>query len=81
METQIRQTFEQIATILASVGGSFRNVVMIRGYFLDLARDMPVFRKVREEFLVPPYPASTIVGVTELAIEKLQVEIEAIAIL
>ena len=53
---------------------------MLRGYFLHLSRDMPVYRKVRKEFLVEPYPASTTMGVTELAVEGLQVEIEAIAI-
>jgi len=80
-ETQIRQTFEQIGSILESVGATFKNVAMIRGYFLDMPRDMGVFRKVRAEFLSDPYPASTCVGVTALAIRNLQVEIEAIAVL
>ena len=80
-ETQIRQTFEQIGSILAAAGASFGNVAMIRGYFLNMPRDMATFRKVRTEFLGEPFPASTCVGVTSLAIDNLQVEIEAIAVL
>ena len=81
METQIRQTFEQIAIILQEAGGSMQDVVMIRAYFLNMARDLAAFRKVRQEFLVEPYPAATAVGVTELAVPKLEVEIEAVAVL
>ena len=80
IEVQIRQTFERIGAVLKAGGASFRNVVMLRGYFLHLSRDMPIYRKVRKEFLVEPYPASTTMGVTELAVAGLQVEIEAIAI-
>ncbi len=81
METQMRQTFERIGKILQSAGASFENVVMMRSYFVHLSRDLPVYRKVRKEFLKKPYPASTAVGTTELAIPGLDIEIEAIAIL
>ena len=80
-ETQIRQTFEQIEAILKEAGASWKNVVMMRSYFLDMARDLEAFRTVRQGFLVEPYPASTAVGVTELAVPNLQIEIEAVAIL
>jgi enamine deaminase RidA (YjgF/YER057c/UK114 family) len=40
-----------------------------------------VYRKVRKEYLVKPYPASTAVGVTELAPPGNQIEIEAVAVL
>ncbi len=81
IEEQIRQTFEQIQTIVAAAGGSWQNVVMIRAYFLNMARDLAAFRKVRQEFLVEPYPAATAVGVSELAVPGLEVEIEAVAVL
>jgi len=80
-ETQVRQTFERIGKVLAAAGGSFEDIVMIRSYFVKLARDLPAYRKVRKEFLSPPYPASTAVGVSELAIPGLQLEIEAVALL
>jgi len=81
VETQIRQTFEQIRELVDAAGGSMRHVVMIRAYFLNMARDLAAYRKVRQEFLVEPFPAATAVGVTELAVPGLQVEIEAVAVL
>jgi enamine deaminase RidA (YjgF/YER057c/UK114 family) len=80
IETQIRQTFDRIGQVLKAAGASFADVVMIRSYFVHMSRDLPAYRKVRTDYLKPPYPASTAVGVTELAIVGLDVEIEAIAI-
>jgi enamine deaminase RidA (YjgF/YER057c/UK114 family) len=80
LETQIRQTFERIGLVLRAGGASFRDVVMIRAYFTHLARDLPIYRKVRKEFLKEPYPAATAVGVIELAVPGLEVEIEAVAV-
>jgi enamine deaminase RidA (YjgF/YER057c/UK114 family) len=81
METQMRQTFERIGKVLAAAGASFENVVMMRSYFVHLSRDLPAYRKVRKEFLKKPYPASTAIGTTELAIPGLEIEIEAIAVI
>ena len=49
--------------------------------FVHLKRDLPTYRKVRMDYLLKPYPASTALGVTELAIPGLEIEIEAVAIL
>src|SRR5439155_10840921 len=81
MEKQIRQTFERIGKVLEAAGGSLKNVVVLRSYFVNIARDLPVYRKVRKEYLSKPYPASTAVGVTALAVPGLQIEIEAVAVL
>jgi enamine deaminase RidA (YjgF/YER057c/UK114 family) len=81
METQIRQTLENIGGVLEAAGASFRNVAVVRGYFVHLLRDLPIYRKVRKDYFVKPYPASSCVGVTELAIPGLQVELEATAVL
>lgn len=80
-ETQVRQTMEKIQSILHAAGATWQNVVMVRSYFVNMKRDLPAFRKVRAEFFKDPPPASTAVGVTELAIEGLQIEIEATAVL
>jgi len=81
IEVQIRQTFDRIGMVLKAGGASFRDVVMLRAYFVHLSRDLPAYRKVRQDYLSEPYPASTAVGVTELAIPGLGVEIEAVAVL
>jgi enamine deaminase RidA (YjgF/YER057c/UK114 family) len=81
MEVQFRQTFERIKIILEQAGGSMRNLVILRAYFVRFSRDLAVYRKVRKEYLVKPYPASTAVGVTELAPAGNQIEIEGVALL
>lgn len=81
MKTQIREAFEQIQALVESAGGTMGNITMVRAYFLKLGRDLETFRQVRQEFLKPPYPASTVVGVTELAVDGLEFEIEAVAVL
>jgi len=81
METQFRQTFDRIKLILEQAGGSMRNLVILRAYFVNFSRDLPIYRKVRKEYLVRPYPASTAVGVTELAPLGNQIEIEGVALL
>ena len=81
METQMRQTFDRIGKVLAEAGAGFENVVILRSYFVDIARDLPAYRKVRKEYLKQPYPASTAVGTPALAIPGLMIEIEAVAII
>jgi enamine deaminase RidA (YjgF/YER057c/UK114 family) len=81
METQIRQTLDKIGLLLKSAGGSYANVIMVRHYWLHLQRDLPIFRKIRRDYFIEPYPASTGICVTELATPDLQLEIEVIALL
>ncbi len=81
METQIRQTLDRIGILLKAAGASFANVVMMRSYWVHLQRDLPIFRKVRREYLVEPYPAATAVATPELASPDAQLEIEVVAIL
>lgn len=81
METQIRQTFDKIGLLLKAAGATFANVVIVRSYWVHLGRDLQTFRKVRRDYLVEPYPASTAIGTTELATPGLELEIEAVAVL
>ena len=81
METQMRQTFEAIGKVLEAAGASMKDIVILRSYFVNIARDLPVYRKVRKDYLFKPYPASTAVGVPALAMADLQIEIEAVALL
>ena len=81
METQIREVFKRIGRTLEAAGGTFENLVMVRAYFVNMARDLATFRRVRTEFLQEPYPASTLVGVTSLAVANVEIEVEAVAAL
>jgi enamine deaminase RidA (YjgF/YER057c/UK114 family) len=80
METQMRQVFDRIGVILSAAGATFENVIILRAYFVQFSRDLPIYRQVRKEYLKEPYPASTAVGVTELAPPGNQIEVEAVAV-
>ena len=54
-------------------------MVELTTYFTSLA-DLPVFASVKERFFTTtPYPAWTAIGVNELALPGLRVEIKATA--
>ena len=80
LETQCRQTLENIGKVLAEAGASFEDVAIIRSYFTDISRGLAAYRNVRQDYFVEPYPASTAIGVAGLAFPDLQVEIEAVAV-
>jgi enamine deaminase RidA (YjgF/YER057c/UK114 family) len=79
---QAIQTYENLKTALAAVGGSFEHVVKFNNYLTDIAEQIPIFREVRERFLNrEQMPASTTVQIERLAREGALIEIEAVAIL
>jgi enamine deaminase RidA (YjgF/YER057c/UK114 family) len=78
---QMVLAFENLKSALAEVGTTFKDVVKINNYLLDIA-DLKHYRKVRDMYIntVAP-PASTLVVVSRLAIDGLLFEIEAVAML
>ncbi len=75
------QTKEILETIVAAVeelGGKRSDVVRTR-VFLTSVDDWPGVAKAHAEFFADVLPASTIVGVKELLLPQLRVEIEATA--
>jgi enamine deaminase RidA (YjgF/YER057c/UK114 family) len=80
---QATQAFENLKNALASVGGTFANVVKLNGYLTDAKAQLPILREVRDAYLskdTPP-PASTVVQVVALAREGLMIEVEVVAVL
>jgi enamine deaminase RidA (YjgF/YER057c/UK114 family) len=65
-EAQARQTFENMALTLAEAGLRWADVVEITTYRVGLQAQADVALRVAAEFLDPPYPAWTDVGITEL---------------
>lgn len=78
---QARKVFENLAAALRAVDASFRDVVKINTYVVDLTPEKAgVVRAVRAEFMPDGHkPASTMVGVTSLVHPDLLVEIEVVA--
>jgi len=79
---QAEQAFLNLEAALAAVGASVKDVVKINNYIVDIGRNISVFREVRDRHLnMAAPPASTAVGVPELARPGALFEIEAIAVL
>jgi enamine deaminase RidA (YjgF/YER057c/UK114 family) len=79
-ETQIRQTFRNIALTLAEAGATWSDVVEINSYRVNLQSQAATLLVVAAEFLDDPYPAWTDMGVTELFLPEALVEIRCIAV-
>ena len=77
-ETQLRQAFENLDTVLRAEGGSLDSIVRLTSYFAR-TDDYPVFKRIRPELLRAPFPASTGV-VVGLLIPGMLIELEAIAV-
>jgi enamine deaminase RidA (YjgF/YER057c/UK114 family) len=77
---QVQQVFENLKFALESAGGSFKDVIKLNSYFIDLG-NAPDFRKVRDQYInVEKPPASTAVQVPRLFRPEFLIEIEATAV-
>ena len=78
---QCEKAFDNLAAALAAVGGTLADIVKINNYLTDMSH-MATFRAVRDAKLnVQAPPASTTVGISQLARPGALFEIEAIAVL
>ena len=78
---QTEQVFQNLNAILAAAGGSFRDVVKLNVYVVDIS-GLPAYRDVRDRFVdVMSPPASTAVQVAALFRPEFLIEIEAVAVL
>ncbi len=75
---QARKTLENIGAILEAAGTSFANVLKVTVYLLDV-NDRHAINPIRQEFFGEARPASTLIGISELAIPGMKIEIEAVA--
>ena len=80
MEAQARQTFKNIEAALEAAGADFSNVVKLTIFVTDMSKTAG-FSKARSEFIVPDYPAATLVGVASLGNDEMLLEVDAIAVL
>ena len=80
MGAQARQVFENLHTALRAVGASFKDVVKLTYFIVDMSQ-MQTVREARDQYIQPEYlPASTAVEVRRLAREEFLLEIEAVAV-
>jgi enamine deaminase RidA (YjgF/YER057c/UK114 family) len=78
-EAQFRDAFEFVATHLDTAGLQFGHIVEMTTYHVGLRKHLNSFIKIKDEFVGPPYPAWTAIGVTELITDGTLLEIRVIA--
>jgi 2-iminobutanoate/2-iminopropanoate deaminase len=74
---QARQVFLNMKLVLDAAGASFADILKVTVYLLDVD-DRKKINPVRQEFFGAARPASTLIGVSELAIPGMKVEVEAV---
>lgn len=77
---QARIAFTALGEVLAEAGLDFTDIVSLTSHHVgEIDRILEWFPKVKDEFIVEPFPAWTALGVAGLALPGLVVEISAIA--
>ncbi len=80
-EAQMTKIFENMGLVLAEAGCGWSDVAELTAYFTHLQRDFQLFMTVRNRFIREPYPAMTMIGVSELAQPGLICEVKGIAVI
>ena len=78
VEAQFAQVLENLAAILAAAGATPADVVKVNVYLVEVD-DRPRINPQRQAFFGATRPASTLVGVKELPVPGMLVEMEAVA--
>lgn len=74
---QARQVFENMKLVLEAAGAGFGDVLKLTVYLTDV-NDRAKINPVRQQYFGAARPASTLIGISELAIPRMKVEIEAV---
>jgi 2-iminobutanoate/2-iminopropanoate deaminase len=74
---QTRCIFQNMEQVLAAVGATFADVLKVTVFLLDV-NDRSKINSVRQEYFGSARPASTLIGVRELALPGVKIEIEAV---
>ncbi len=80
MEEQAQLAFQSLKSVLEAAGASLADVVELTSFHIDLRGEMDAFAKVKDTYFPDRYPSWTAVGVTQLAIAELRVEVRAVAV-
>ena len=77
-EKHCRKAFENLRVCLEAAGAGFKDIVYL-GVLLTDNTQWREFDRIRSDYLVPPWPATTLFCVKSLAHPDWMIEIEAIA--
>jgi len=74
---QARQVFENLEKVLAAADADFGDVLKVTVYMTDVA-DRAKVNPIRQQHFGSARPASTLIGVKELAVPGMKIEVEAV---
>ena len=74
---QARQVFLNLEKVLRTAHADFGDVLKVTVFLTDVA-DRSRVNPVRQEYFGKAKPASTLIGVNELAVQGMKIEIEAV---
>jgi enamine deaminase RidA (YjgF/YER057c/UK114 family) len=80
MEAQAHLAFQAVKSVLEAAGASLADIVELTTFHTDLRGEIHAFAQVKDQYLPDRYPSWTAVGVTQLALPELCVEIRAVAV-
>lgn len=80
IEAQTEMAFQNLITALEEAGSSLKDIVEIVTYHTSM-KEMNGFSKVKAKYLSQDYPAWTAIGVKELVMPGLLIEIRATAVI
>jgi reactive intermediate/imine deaminase len=80
VEAQARLAFQNLQNVIKEAGGSLDDVVELTTFHVSMA-DFKSFSKVKSEFFPKDYPAWTAVGVSELVLPNILLEIRATVVI
>lgn len=80
IEEQTRLAFQNLARVLETAGGSLTDVVELITYHIAMD-DLPKVAAVKAEFISQDFPAWTAIGVTQLALPEMLIEVKATAVI
>lgn len=80
IEAQARIAFQNLKRVLSHAGATLTDIVELMTFHTTMS-DMAAFSKIKAEFFPENYPAWTAIGVKELVLPALLVEIRATAVI
>ena len=81
IQAQSHLAFQSLRTILEAAGASLVDVVELMTFHTDLQAEVHAFGQVKDEYFPERYPAWTAVGISQLAMPGLRVEVRAVAVI
>ncbi|MNG25749.1 RutC family protein YjgH [compost metagenome] len=80
IEEQAHVAFQALKKALEEAGASLADVVELMTFHTELQGDMQAFARVKDQYFPDRYPSWTAVGISQLALPDLRVEIRAVAV-